>query len=81
MEIKKIFISYSRRDANEFAVMLANDLRKERFDVWLDQSELYGGNKFNDEIEKALEASNYVVFIVSEKALTSSYIKMRSIMH
>jgi hypothetical protein len=71
MELKKIFFSYSRIDA-DFALKLALDLKKEGFDVWIDQEDIRAGSEWDLEIEKALETCDYLLFIQSERSVTSA---------
>src|SRR6478736_609678 len=71
MKFKKIFFSYSRTDA-DFALKLALDLKKEGFDVWIDQEDIRAGSEWDLEIEKALETCDCLLFIESEKSVAST---------
>src|SRR6478752_7820607 len=71
MKFKKIFFSYSRTDA-DFALKLALDLKKEGFDVWIDQEDIRAGSEWDLEIEKALATCDCLLFIQSEKSVASS---------
>lgn len=70
MNYKKIFFSYSRNDT-AFAVKLATDLKKEGYDIWIDQEDIRAGSEWDMEIEKALSTCDCVVFIQSEKSAAS----------
>ncbi|MDB5248293.1 MAG: hypothetical protein JWQ40_2687 [Segetibacter sp.] len=70
MENQKIFISYSRKDL-EFAKKLATDLRKAGADVWLDKLDIRLAEKWDVEIEKALESCKSLFFIVSKASIAS----------
>ncbi|MBA2561324.1 MAG: toll/interleukin-1 receptor domain-containing protein [Chitinophagaceae bacterium] len=72
MNFKNIFFSYSRADASDFALRLAVDLKKEGFNVWIDQQDIRAGSEWDLEIEKALETSDCLLFIESEKSVTST---------
>lgn len=72
MDIKKIFFSYSRTDAADFALRLAVNLKKEGFDVWIDQQDIRAGFEWDLEIEKALETCNCLLFIESESSVKSN---------
>ena len=72
MEEQKIFFSYSRVDGESFAFKLADDLRKAGANIWLDQQNIKPGKIWDLEIEKALESSNCVLFLASEKSTTSN---------
>jgi hypothetical protein len=72
MNLKKIFFSYSRTDASDFTLRLALDLKKEGFDVWIDQEDIRAGSEWDLEIEKALETCDCLLFIESEKSVAST---------
>ncbi len=72
MEYKNIFFSYSRADGSEFALRLALDLQQEGFNVWIDQQDIRAGSEWDLEIEKALETCDCLLFIESEKSVTST---------
>ncbi len=72
MNFKNIFFSYSRADASDFALRLAVDLKKEGFNVWIDQQDIRAGSEWDIEIEKALETSDCLLFVESEKSVTST---------
>ena len=71
MDSNTIFFSYSRKDAETFAFKLANDLRVAGADVWIDQLDIAPGKNWDEEIEKALNESKYVLFIASEMSVSS----------
>jgi len=71
MKFKKIFFSYSRTDA-DFALKLALDLKKEGFDVWIDQEDIRAGSEWDLAIEKALATCDCLLFIQSEKSVASN---------
>ena len=73
MKLKKVFFSYSRADA-DFALKLALDLKKEGFDVWIDQEDIRAGSEWDLEIEKALATCDCLLFIQSEKSVASTKI-------
>lgn len=72
MELKKIFFSYSRADGSDFALRLALDLKKEGFNVWIDQQDIRAGSEWDLEIEKALETCDCLLFIETEKSVISN---------
>lgn len=51
---------------------LALDLKKEGFNVWVDQEDIRAGTEWDIEIEKALETCDCLLFIESEKSVTSN---------
>lgn len=66
-----IFFSYSRTDGEAFAETLAADLRKAGMDVWMDKASIRPGDKWDVEIENALDEAQYVLFIATEKSTVS----------
>lgn len=69
-----IFLSYSRRDA---AVMkrLRDDLRREGFDVWTDETSLEPGTQaWQDVIEAAIESAGCIVVVLSPDAKKSKWV-------
>lgn len=74
MDQQKVFFSYSRADAKDFALKLAKDLLKAGADIWIDQLNIRGGENYNKAIENALTASTCVLFIASEKSVISNYV-------
>jgi len=69
---RKIFISYSRVDGQQYAVELSARLRKAGANVWLDQVDIEPGKIWDFEIEKALQTSEAVIFIATEKSTSSN---------
>ncbi|MEO6729599.1 MAG: toll/interleukin-1 receptor domain-containing protein [Ferruginibacter sp.] len=72
MYLKKIFFSYSRTDAADFALRLAVDLKKEGFNIWIDQQDIRAGSEWDLEIERALETCDCLLFIESENSVVSN---------
>ena len=71
MKYHKIFFSYSRKD-KEFALKLALDLKKDGYDVWIDQEDIKAGSEWDVEIENALITCDCVLFIQSEISVASN---------
>jgi hypothetical protein len=72
MSSQKIFFSYSRIDGSDFALQLALDLKKEGFNVWIDQQDIRAGLEWDREIEKALESCDCLLFVETEMSVTSN---------
>ncbi len=70
LENQKIFFSYSRVDAQEFALKLANDLRQAGANIWIDQ-DIRPSQRWDTEVHKALTSSDCVLFIVSNASVIS----------
>ncbi len=69
--LKKKIFSYSRVDGAPFALRLALDLKKEQFDVWIDQDDIRAGSEWDIEIEKGLETCDYLLFIETAGSVKS----------
>lgn len=70
MKYKKVFFSYSRTDT-AFAIKLALDLKKDGYDVWIDQEDIRAGSEWDMQIEQALSTCDCLVYIQSEKSAAS----------
>jgi hypothetical protein len=68
-----IFISYAREDAG-IAKGLADLLDSEGLDVWWDP-ELRVGQRFPDEIEKAIWDSQHVIVLWSKHSVESDWVQ------
>ena len=66
-----LFVSYSRVDAPEFALKLADRLMAgpPPYPVWLDRRELRPGEDWDDQIEQALGACRGVLFVLSRDSV------------
>jgi len=72
MRLQKIFFSYSRIDGSDFALKLAIDLKKEGYDVWIDQEDIRAGTEWDLEVEKALETCDCLLYIETAKSVESN---------
>ncbi len=72
MRLQKIFFSYSRIDGSDFALKLAIDLKKQGYDVWIDQEDIRAGTEWDLEVEKALETCDCVLYIETAKSVESN---------
>ena len=70
----QVFISYSRKDL-AFVSRLAADLTGANFDVWYDLSRLAGGDRWQLEIENALQKSQFVIVVLSPDSLGSEWVE------
>lgn len=70
MPVGQIFFSYSRVDG-KFALKLGEDLRKAGVDIWIDQIDIRPSEPWDEEIEKALQASNCLLVILSHTSVDS----------
>ena len=65
-----IFISYSRMDSEQ-ALSLAEKLRAEGMEVWIDQHGLEGATSWSKEIIEAIESSMALVVLLSASSILS----------
>lgn len=70
----QIFISYSRKDI-DFVRKLAGDLEKAGYDVWWDLTDLRGGDDWPRVIPAAIEASQYVIVVLSPNSAISDWVE------
>jgi hypothetical protein len=64
-----IFISYSRKDSSKVEAFV--EMLKERIpgiEIWIDLKGVEAGDEFDDVIMNAIEASSYVIFMVSSNS-------------
>ena len=76
MQPVKVFLSYAHQDEvykNELLEFLAPWQNKGEIEVWTDRAILVG-DKWDDEISQALNASHLILFLISSSFLASSYI-------
>lgn len=66
----KIFVSYSRRDAGDFANQIHESLI-EKHDVFTDVKNIQLGDVWNNTIEKNISTCDVFVVIITEAALRS----------
>lgn len=69
-EPRRVFISYSRQNS-AFTRVLENDLKNAGMEVWIDYRKLQGGDRWREEIERAIQYADYVVVCLSSAAITS----------
>ena len=73
-EPQTAFFSYSRDDS-EFALRLAADLKAAGANVWLDQLDMLGGERWEESVQKALEKYPRVIVILSPSAVDSPHVR------
>src|SRR5271157_5266653 len=67
----RVFISYARKDGAALAQRLQEDLKEQGFDAWLDKQRIAGGAVWTDEIETALDQTEYVVALLTQGSYVS----------
>jgi hypothetical protein len=69
----RVFVSHSSKD-NYFVGFLAEVLKYHRIDVWIDQSDLKAGGDYTLAIERALEACDSMIVVISENSSKSQWV-------
>lgn len=69
----KVFISYSHAD-KQSVIDLYHQLKASKVKLWLDQFELFPGVLFQQEIERALRASDAVLIALSRNSSSSKWL-------
>lgn len=70
----KLFLSYSSTD-KDFVRTLAADLRELGHQPWLDEWEIRVGDSIPSKIEQGISDADYVVIILTERALRSNWVE------
>jgi len=78
-KLAMLFISYSRKDS-EFAHRVADDLRTAGYSVWVDISELRGGQEWVREIDKAVRDCDTFILIISPDSMASRWVSKETLL-
>lgn len=68
-EARRLFLSYGRRDAADFAARLHRDLSDAGFQVFFDTQDIKGGQRWEAEIERSLDAAQALIAVLSPHAV------------
>lgn len=71
----KIFVSYSRRDAGDFANQLQRHLSSFNYDIFTDVDSIRVGEVWSSTIEENISNCDIFVVIVTDGALQSPYVE------
>jgi len=71
-----IFVSYAHSDYINFIKPLVEMLSNNHLNVWLDRSEIRGGQNWMNMIHKALDEASVMVLGISPEALQSRFVQM-----
>ena len=71
----KIFVSYSRRDAGDFANQVDRHLSSFKYDIFTDVNDIRGGDVWSETIETNISNCDIFVVIVTYGALQSSHVE------
>lgn len=67
---QRVFLSYRRADAKAADAIL-EQLEAAGYGVWIDRSDIGGGKRWREEIERALQTADTMIFLLSKSALES----------
>jgi len=70
MDDRKFFFSYARKDG-DFVLRLARELRASGVDLWVDQLDIRGGQRWDRTVEEALRACPGMIVVLSPESLAS----------
>ena len=70
IEESKVFISYSRQDA-DFALKLGKDLKAKGINIWVDKLDIKPGEIWDNAVEKAMKTSGKVLIVLSPTSVSS----------
>jgi len=74
IEFYSCFISYSSKD-DAFAAELHTRLQTQRVRCWKDSEDLKIGDRFQEEIEKAIRVHDKVLLVLSENSINSPWVE------
>jgi hypothetical protein len=70
-----VFISYSRKDGEEFAIDLRSQLEQQDIPVWHDRVSLEGGRDWWLQITDALDNVAFMVLVATPQAMKSQWVR------
>jgi len=72
---RKVFVSYKHEEqSSALADYLERELNEQDFSVFVDRSNITGGEKFHDRIQREIEGSKYFIALLSQAALDSKHV-------
>jgi uncharacterized protein YjbI with pentapeptide repeats len=74
IQLYSCFISHSNRD-HEYCERLHNDLQSAGVRCWFDRKDLKIGDRFRDEIEKAIRIHDKLLLVLSEHSVNSEWVQ------
>lgn len=70
----KVFISYSHAD-KPFASRLAEDLKRRRTPIWIDDAEVKVGDSIVRKIEEGISGAQYLIVLLSKNSVESDWVR------
>jgi predicted nucleotide-binding protein len=71
----RVFISYSRKDGEQFAKELREKLEVEKIPLWQDRVGMEGGRDWLLQIVEALDKVEFMVLVMTPEAMQSPIIQ------
>lgn len=65
----KIFLSYGHDEFEKLAKRLKEDLSSEGFEIWMDKDQIKGTQAWEEEIEKGISSSDWLVLLMTEHSV------------
>ena len=69
----KVFISHSSKD-HDFIMLLAEKLKKDFIDVWIDDWELQAGDSIVQKIGEGIRKSSFFIIVLSKYSIKSNWV-------
>ena len=69
----KVFISHSSKDHN-FTMLLAEKLKKDFTDIWIDEWELQAGDSIVQKISEGIRKSSFFIIVFSKYSIKSNWV-------
>jgi len=69
----KVFISHSSKDHN-FTMLLAEKLKKDFTDIWIDEWELQAGDSIVQKISEGIRKSSFFIIVLSKYSIKSNWV-------
>ena len=69
----KVFISHSSKD-HDFVMLLAEKLRKDLIDIWVDEWELQVGDSIVQKIDEGIKKSSFLIIVFSKYSIKSNWV-------
>lgn len=72
-QLQDAFISYGRPDSKDFAISLCKRLTNLGYEVWIDQDDIPFAVNYQTHIDRSIEKSHNLIFIISPHSVNSRY--------
>jgi hypothetical protein len=69
-----VFLSYARSDAS-LVDRIANDLRQQGIEIWMDRQDLIPGQKWLPQIEQAISRADFMLVFISKASIASKWVQ------